>query len=161
MTGARVTEVVVKHHPRIYGVSKYGFDRVLKVLSDLLAINMIIRFSSNPLKGFAICAMPFLLLTIFFGALGALALIFHWTSGKALFFLVSAALNGMAIVHLIVLGILGELVVGNSDLKHTQLPEVTKRPILLSKKERESEPVSDHKAITEVKSVNLGRRIGY
>jgi len=132
MTGARVTEVPVKHHPRKYGISKYGFERILKVLSDILAMNLIIRFSSNPLKGFVLCAIPFLLLTLFFSALGTLALIFQWTSGKALFFMISAALTGMAVVHLVTLGVLWELVIGTSDLGHTQLPEITKKNIFVN-----------------------------
>ncbi|NIO21894.1 MAG: hypothetical protein GTN76_14480, partial [Candidatus Aenigmarchaeota archaeon] len=73
-------------------------------------MNLIIRFSSNPLKGFALCAAPFVLLTLFFGVLGALALILEWTGGKAFFFMISAALTGMAVVPLITLGVLGELV---------------------------------------------------
>ena len=131
MTGARVTELPVKHHPRKYGVSKYGFNRILNVLSDIFAMNLIIRFSSMPLKGFILCAIPFLLLTLFFGTLGLSAIIFHWASGKVLFFMFAAALTGMAVMHLIVLGILGELVVGTSDLSHTQMPEVTKKAIAL------------------------------
>ena len=35
----------------------------------------------------------------------------------------------MAFVHLITLGVLGELVVGTSDLSHTELPEITKKTI--------------------------------
>jgi glycosyltransferase involved in cell wall biosynthesis len=129
MTGARVTEVPVSHHPRKYGVSKYGFDRILKVLSDIFAMNLIIRFSTNPLKGFSLCALPFFVLTIGFGALSLFAEIFQWTAGKALFFMIATALTGMAVVHLIVLGILGELIVGTSDLTHTQMPEITKKTI--------------------------------
>ncbi len=136
MTGARVTEVQVNHHPRKYGVSKYGFERILKVLSDIFAMNLIIRFSSNPLKGFVLCAAPFLLLTLFFGLLGALALTFQWTSGKALFFMIATAATGMAVVHLLALGILAELIVGTSDLAHTQLPEITKKPIITNSEER-------------------------
>lgn len=132
MTGARVTEVPVKHHRRAYGVSKYGFDRILKVFSDIFAMNLIIRFSSSPLKGFVLCAVPFLLLTLFFGILGGLALLLQWTSGKALFFVILTALAGMAAVHLVILGVLGELVVNTSDLRHTQLPEVTKKTVFVN-----------------------------
>ena len=59
-------------------------------------------------------------------------LIYHWTAGKALFFFISTALVGMAFVHLITLGVLGELVVGTSDLSHTELPEITKKTILVN-----------------------------
>lgn len=132
MTGARVTEIPVKHYPRRYGISKYGLDRIFKVFSDIFSINLIIRFASNPLKGFLLWSAPFLFFTLFFGVLGALALTFQWTSGKAIFFIVSSGLNGMATIHLATLGILGELVVSTGDLDHTQLPEITKKITLIN-----------------------------
>lgn len=135
MTGARVTEVPVNHYPREYGVSKYGFDRIFKVFSDIFAMNLIIRFSSNPLKGFVLCAVPFILLTLFFGLLGTAALMFKWTAGKALFFWIATGLTAMAVVHLITLGVLGELVVSTSDLSHTELPEITKKTIMVNGEE--------------------------
>jgi glycosyltransferase involved in cell wall biosynthesis len=127
MTGARVLEIPVNHHPRKYGTSKYGFNRIFKVFSDIFAMNLIIRFSSAPLKGFFVAAIPFLLFTLLFGGLALMALSFQWTSGKALFFFIASALTGMACVHLITLGVLAELVVGTSDLSHTQLAEISRR----------------------------------
>lgn len=35
LQGARITQVDVKHHPRLHGKSKYGINRIFKVLSDL------------------------------------------------------------------------------------------------------------------------------
>lgn len=136
MTGARITQIPVKHSPRQHGVSKYGFDRIFKVLSDIFAINLITRFSSNPLKAFVISAIPFFLLTMFFAGLGALGIILQWTSGKALFFIVASALSAMAMVHLVVLGVISELVVSTSDLSHTELPEFTKKLIVNNGDER-------------------------
>jgi glycosyltransferase involved in cell wall biosynthesis len=129
MTGARVTELPVDHYPRRYGKSKYGFDRILKVFSDIFAMNLIIRFSTTPLKGFALIATPFASSTLFFGIMAILAYIFDWTAGKALFFFIASALMAMASVHLIGIGIIGELVVHTSDLSHAQLPEMTKKVI--------------------------------
>lgn len=126
MTGARMIEIPVTHHPRRFGVSKYGFNRIFKVFSDIFAMNLIIRFASNPLKGFVLCAIPFLLLFLFFSGLGAMAVLFQWTPGKALLYIICAALNAMALVNLVSLGVLGELVVNMSNLSHTQMPEVTK-----------------------------------
>ncbi len=131
LTGARVTEIPVKHHPRKYGDSKYGFNRIFKVFSDIIGISLIIGFSSTPLKGFVICALPFILLTVCFGILSGLSVMLDWTSGKSVFFMVVTALNGMAVSHLIALGVLGELVVGTSDLSHTKMPEVTKKTITM------------------------------
>lgn len=133
MTGARIVELPVRHHPRKYGVSKYGFDRILKVFSDIFAMNLIIRFSSMPLKGFGLCAVPFVGLTFFFALLAVLAMVYDWTAGKALFFFLATALSAMAAIHLILLGILGELVVATSDLSHTRLPELTRKKIVVGK----------------------------
>lgn len=56
MAGARITEVPVRHHARVYGKSKYGLSRVMKVLGDLLVVRMI-RFSrERPLSMFAAAA---------------------------------------------------------------------------------------------------------
>jgi glycosyltransferase involved in cell wall biosynthesis len=126
MTGARVAEIPVNHRPRKYGVSKYGFDRIFKVASDVFAINLIIRFSSMPLKGFTLLAAPFSALTFFFATLAISASLMEWSAGKASFFAILAGLNLIAVVVLICLGILSELVVGYSDLTHTELPEINK-----------------------------------
>ncbi|MBI5742154.1 MAG: glycosyltransferase family 2 protein [Nitrospirae bacterium] len=129
MTGARVTEIPVKHRPRTYGASKYGFDRVYKVFMDIFSINLIIRFSSTPLKGFVFLSIPFLLLTFCFCILTLLAWTYDWTYGKVLFFMIASVLNVIAAMHLVMLGILGEVVVRNSDLSHTRLPEITRKSI--------------------------------
>ena len=133
MTGARVTEVEVNHYPRQFGISKYGFNRIFKVFSDIFAMNLIIRFSSCPLKGFAFSAVPFFLLMFFFLVLGGLAFALGWTPGKALFFLLAGGLCGLSVIYLVVLGVLGELVVSTSDLTHAQLPEITKKEIYFSR----------------------------
>lgn len=122
MTGATVAEIPVKHHRRRYGASKYGFERIFKVFTDIFAMNLIIRFSSTPLLGFALFSLPFAGLASVFALLGLLAGFGGWTSGKAGFFLTLMLLNLMAIILLNSLGILAELVVANSDLSHTELP---------------------------------------
>lgn len=38
INGARIKEVPIIHHPRVYGVSKYGLERTFKVLKDLIRI---------------------------------------------------------------------------------------------------------------------------
>jgi hypothetical protein len=78
------------------------------------------------LKGFAFSSLPFFLMTVFFGILSIISWNFQWTSGKTLFFFIAMAVSGMAVVHLIALGVLGELVVGTSDLSHTKLPRYKK-----------------------------------
>ena len=61
LAGARVIEVKVRHHARQFGKSKYGLNRVYKVLVDLLAIKTIVSFASRPMLWFALLAAPGLL----------------------------------------------------------------------------------------------------
>jgi glycosyltransferase involved in cell wall biosynthesis len=47
--GARVAEVVVQHHPRKFGKSKYGLERTLKVILDLFTVKFLLSFSVSPI----------------------------------------------------------------------------------------------------------------
>jgi glycosyltransferase involved in cell wall biosynthesis len=47
--GARVTELEVTHHPRIHGQSKYGLERVVKVVLDLLVVKFLFKYASKPI----------------------------------------------------------------------------------------------------------------
>jgi len=60
--GARVTELEVTHHPRVHGQSKYGLERVVKVVLDLLVVKFLFRYANKPIYifgGFGIAAMVF------------------------------------------------------------------------------------------------------
>lgn len=50
--GARVTEVPVEHHPRTAGQSKYKFDRILKVLLDLIVLKFLTSYFTKPIYVF-------------------------------------------------------------------------------------------------------------
>jgi glycosyltransferase involved in cell wall biosynthesis len=50
--GARIAEVDVKHHPRRFGVSKYGLSRTLRVASDLLLMAFFIKYRQKPMHLF-------------------------------------------------------------------------------------------------------------
>ncbi|MDX2198023.1 MAG: glycosyltransferase family 2 protein [Phycisphaerae bacterium] len=52
MHGARITEQVVRHHPRKAGVSKYGYGRIVKVALDMLLVRMLQKYSTKPLHFF-------------------------------------------------------------------------------------------------------------
>lgn len=49
MRGARVTEIVVQHFPRIRGQSKYGLERIGKVLLDLIVVKFFLSFMTKPI----------------------------------------------------------------------------------------------------------------
>ena len=47
--GARITEVVVNHHPRRFGKTKYGLERTVKVILDLFTVKFLVSFASKPI----------------------------------------------------------------------------------------------------------------
>ena len=52
MRGATCVELEVKHHPRIFGKTKYGIDRTLRVLLDLITVAYLKRYAASPMKLF-------------------------------------------------------------------------------------------------------------
>lgn len=50
--GARVTELQVNHAPRRFGRSKYGFERVFKVVLDLVVIKFLAGYANKPIYVF-------------------------------------------------------------------------------------------------------------
>src|SRR5690554_1392938 len=50
--GALMTEVDVKHHPRIHGESKYGLNRTFKVLTDLILMLFFQKYFQRPIHLF-------------------------------------------------------------------------------------------------------------
>ncbi len=50
--GAHVMEAEVNHFPRTKGVSKYGIDRTIRVLLDLIWVKFMLRFLHRPLHAF-------------------------------------------------------------------------------------------------------------
>lgn len=52
MHGARIHEVVVKHHARTAGVSKYGYGRIIKVALDIALVRMLQKYRTKPLHFF-------------------------------------------------------------------------------------------------------------
>ncbi len=63
--GFRVTEIKVRHHPRKYGVSKFGAKRFARGLIDLLNVLFLTTFLRTPLRFFG----PLGFWTFFLGAL--------------------------------------------------------------------------------------------
>ena len=59
LAGARMTEIVVRHHPRRHGLSKYGLSRVGGVLLDVFAIKMLVTCAKRPLHWFGALSLPF------------------------------------------------------------------------------------------------------
>jgi len=58
----RITEKPVTHHPRKYGVTKFGFERFIRGFLDLVTVVFLTRFAVRPMH--------------FFGSIGTVAFVF-------------------------------------------------------------------------------------
>ncbi|MEN3033417.1 MAG: glycosyltransferase family 2 protein [Aquificaceae bacterium] len=70
--GAKITEVPVKHHPRLYGRSKYGIGRTIRVLLDIFLVKFLNEYISKPMYVFG----SFGAILFFIGSLSIAYLIF-------------------------------------------------------------------------------------
>jgi glycosyltransferase involved in cell wall biosynthesis len=50
--GAQITEIQVHHHPRRFGKAKYGLDRTLRVVLDLITAKFLLSYSNKPMRLF-------------------------------------------------------------------------------------------------------------
>jgi len=50
--GGRVTEITVNHFPRLHGHSKYGLERVVKVVLDLIVVKFLANYANKPIYVF-------------------------------------------------------------------------------------------------------------
>ncbi|NTU47232.1 glycosyltransferase family 2 protein [Candidatus Roizmanbacteria bacterium] len=109
--GYKTTEVIVQHHPRKYGVSKYGFWRMFYTIIDIITTYFIFGFVEKPLHFFG----P---IGVLVGLSGFFTLIYLLV--ERLFFnmllyrrpaLQIAVLLVIVGVQIIMTGIIGELIV--------------------------------------------------
>ena len=52
--GVNIAEVVVNHRARRHGRSKYGLDRTVRVILDLLTVKFLLSYSTRPLQIFGL-----------------------------------------------------------------------------------------------------------
>ena len=57
--GGDIAEVVVTHHPRTAGKSKYGIGRTFRVVLDLFTVKFLLRFTGGPMQLFGKIAFLF------------------------------------------------------------------------------------------------------
>lgn len=114
-SGARLDEVVVNHRARIYGISKYGMSRAVRVLLDLFAVKLISGFSRSPLVYFALLGLPFLLVGV---ALIVVLLLVDLpiNSLRSRAAVAYFSLLVMTVVNFLMLGLLAELAIKVSNL---------------------------------------------
>jgi hypothetical protein len=75
--GGKICEMVVRHHPRVAGRSKYGLSRTARVLADLALVRLLFKYRSRPVHLFAKVAQYLVLTAVAFGLLAVLGWLFR------------------------------------------------------------------------------------
>ena len=65
LEGAQIKQVPVKHHARNAGVSKYGLERVFKVVADMMLLLFIRKYLQRPIHLFGIFGVVLIIVGIF------------------------------------------------------------------------------------------------
>ncbi len=111
LSGARVTEVEVRHHPRRFGRSKYGLSRTYRVLLDLLLMFFFRKFATKPLHIFGLTGgVLFFLGFLIEGYLTYLKLFLHQKIGHRPLLILGVLLI-LAGINLLGTGLLAELLI--------------------------------------------------
>lgn len=109
--GARVTEMPVRHHPRAFGRSKYGFERIPKVILDLIVVKFLDTYLVKPIYLFGGFGVASLLLSV-----ASFLLMAYWKIFKGIPMILTPVPTVVAITFLvgcmsILMGLLAEMVV--------------------------------------------------
>ncbi|HOQ05709.1 MAG TPA: glycosyltransferase family 2 protein [Anaerohalosphaeraceae bacterium] len=109
--GEKVAEVVVNHRPRRHGKTKYGLNRIFKVLLDLITIKFLASFSTKPIYVFGGLGMVCLLGSIVSGAVVLyMKLALQYSMNRNPLLIVSLILMTTA-VQFVLMGLLAEILV--------------------------------------------------
>jgi glycosyltransferase involved in cell wall biosynthesis len=108
--GAEIAEVVVRHSARTAGDSKYGLERVLKVVADLVTVKFLDRFQQKPMYLFGAVGLATLSVSL---ASGGLALWRKLVEGESFIrnpLLLCAVLTAVTGLMCILMGLLAEMI---------------------------------------------------
>lgn len=117
--GFRTTEMIVTHHPRTSGSSKYGFSRTFKGFFDFLTVFFLSRFTLRPMHFFGL----FGLLSAAAGVIvEVIVLVYKYVYGHSfqshLAMLILGVLLIVLGVQLFSIGLIGEMIVYQSKKKY-------------------------------------------
>ncbi len=107
--GAKVTELAVRHHPRLHGQSKYGISRTMRVVLDLITVRFLLSYATKPIQLFGKWGIYAVLLSfVTGGATLWMKLVNDYSMNRNPLLILTAFLLFMG-VQFIALGLLGEL----------------------------------------------------
>ncbi len=112
--GFRVGEIIVQHHPRKYGVTKFGWRRLFHGFFDLLTVLFITRYRQKPLHLFGSVGLASL--TTGFAILIYLSIL--WLQGYGIGdrpLLILGLLLVIVGMQSFSLGLIGEMITNSSD----------------------------------------------
>jgi glycosyltransferase involved in cell wall biosynthesis len=118
--GFKVGEAKINHQPRIHGKSKFGSERYLRGLFDLLTIIMLTKYPEKPLHFFGLLGTILSLAGLAINAyMALLRLSGKWISNRPLLLL--GILLLILGIQFIFFGLMGELIVFSSqkDISYT------------------------------------------
>ncbi len=124
LQGAKITEMDVKHHPRMHGVSKYGIGRTFNVSSDIMLMLFMQKYLQRPIHLFG----PVGLVTFGIGLLINLYMIGLKLAGEDIWgrpLLIAGVLMLIGGLQIITFGIMTEL------LMRTYYESQNKKPYLV------------------------------
>ena len=125
LAGARIAEIVVNHHPRRFGKSKYGIGRIWRVVLDIITVKLITGFASRPALWFGLPSFSIFGLSLS-ALLVAVGMYSEQLPSEWLVMSTVAVLLFLLGVHLLSMGMIGELCLRTGDY----LPEQVLRPTL-------------------------------
>lgn len=112
--GAKVTEIEVKHHPRIHGQTKYGLGKTFRVILDLLVVKFLMDYSTRPIHFFGKAGFYSLLISFIAGSIAVylrLAGLRHFSATPLPLFTAIFFLLG---IQFILMGLLAEMIMRHS-----------------------------------------------
>jgi glycosyltransferase involved in cell wall biosynthesis len=108
--GAAITEVVVRHYARTAGSSKYGLERVLKVIADLVTVKFLDRFQQKPMYLFGAVGLGSLALSAFSGFAAIYLKLFEGKPFIETPMPLLCVMTGMTGLMCILMGLLAEMI---------------------------------------------------
>lgn len=108
--GVTVAEVPVNYRSRKFGRSKYGINRIIRVILDLLTVRFLLSYSTRPIQIFGLMGLGSLALGVIIGIYLSFLKLAYGTALAERPLLLLAILLVMIGVQFITMGLLGEMI---------------------------------------------------